>query len=70
MNKNSVIWFSDKIPDDNYFKNGSKDRQIWEAGDVDDTSRNDTDMFKNSNGHVKFDIPKVPVIFVLGKYGI
>lgn len=58
---------SDKIPDDKNFNKGSKDRQIWDADDTSETFRNDTDMFTHSNGHVKFDTPKVPVIFVLGK---
>lgn len=58
---------SDKIPDDKNFNNGSNDRQIWDADDTDETFRNDNEMFAHSNGHVKFDTPKVPVIFVLGK---
>jgi hypothetical protein len=56
------IFITDKIPDDEQFKIDSKD---WEEDDIDD--RNDTDMFAYTNGHVKFDTPKVPVIFVLGK---
>lgn len=67
VNVTYLILISDKIPDDNSFKIGSKDRQSWEADDIADTYRNDTGMFSNSNGHVKFDTPKVPVIFVLGK---
>uniref|UniRef100_A0A2S2NRY9 Adenylate kinase isoenzyme 5 n=1 Tax=Schizaphis graminum TaxID=13262 RepID=A0A2S2NRY9_SCHGA len=60
---------TDKIPDDEHFKNGSKDRQNWEADDIDNSNRNDTGMFAYTNGHVKFDTPKVPVIFVLGGPG-
>ncbi|XP_022174569.1 adenylate kinase isoenzyme 5 [Myzus persicae] len=60
---------TDKIPDDEQFKNGSKDRENWEADDTDNTNRNDTGMFAYTNGHVKFDTPKVPVIFVLGGPG-
>lgn len=63
----SFIIISDKIPDDKNFKNGSKGRQIWDADDIDEAYRNDTGMFTHNNGHVKFDSPKVPVIFVLGK---
>lgn len=57
---------SDKIPDDNNFNNGSQDRQVWEANDTEETSRNDTGMYTHNNGHVKFSTPRVPVIFVLG----
>lgn len=63
----TVLGFSDKIPDDKNFKNGSNNRQTWEADDTDEAYRNDTGMYSNSNGHVKFDVPRVPVIFVLGK---
>lgn len=62
-----TFFITDKIPDDEHFKNGSKDRQNWEADDIDNSNRNDTGMFPYTNGHVKFDTPKVPVIFVLGK---
>ncbi|KAE9528645.1 hypothetical protein AGLY_012220 [Aphis glycines] len=62
-------YHSNKIPDDEHFKNGSKDRQNWEADDIDNSNRNDTGMFPYTNGHVKFDTPKVPVIFVLGGPG-
>lgn len=64
----NLILISDKIPDDKNFKIGSKDGQNWEADDIEDTHRNDTGMYPHSNGHVKFDTPKVPVIFVLGRY--
>jgi len=40
---------------------------VWEADDTDGTFRNDTGMYTHNNGHVKFNAPKVPVIFVLGK---
>lgn len=62
-----MFGYSDKIPDDKNFKNGSKDKEIWDADDVDDTYGNDTGMYTNENGYVKFNTPKVPVIFVLGK---
>jgi len=65
-----TFFIADKIPDDEHFKNGSKDRHNWEADDIDDTNRNDTGMFAYTNGHVKFDTPKVPVIFVLGKHKV
>lgn len=61
-----IFVISDKVPDDKNLKNGSKDRQIWETDDTDDY-KNDMGMFTNSNGYVKFDTPKVPVIFVLGE---
>ncbi|XP_025198830.1 adenylate kinase isoenzyme 5 [Melanaphis sacchari] len=60
---------TDKIPDDEHFKNGSNGRQNWEADDIDNTNSNNTGMFPYTNGHVKFDTPKVPVIFVLGGPG-
>lgn len=61
-----LIFISDKVPDEKNFKNGPNDRQVWDANDLDETYRNDTDML-HSHSHVKFDTPKVPVIFVLGK---
>lgn len=61
--KNAKFLVSGKIPDNKNFKNGSNDGQNWEA---DDTDGNDTGMSSHNNGHVKFDTPKVPVIFVLG----
>ncbi|XP_025405073.1 adenylate kinase isoenzyme 5 [Sipha flava] len=60
---------TDKNPDDKHFENGPKERHIWEADDSDETYRNDTGMFTHINSHVKFDTPKVPVIFVLGGPG-
>ncbi|XP_015373047.1 PREDICTED: adenylate kinase isoenzyme 5 [Diuraphis noxia] len=60
---------TDKIPDDEHFKNGSKDRDNWEADDIENANKNDAGMFAYTNGHVKFDTPKVPVIFVLGGPG-
>jgi len=62
------FFITDKIPDDEHFKNGSRDRDNWEADDIDNSNRNDAGMFTYTNGHVKFDTPKVPVIFVLGKF--
>jgi hypothetical protein len=64
---NNRVIIPDKNPDDKHFENGPKERHIWEADDSDETYRNDTGMFTHINSHVKFDTPKVPVIFVLGK---
>lgn len=62
-----TLFITDKIPDDEHFQNGSKNRQSWEADDIGDTNRNDPGMLSYTHGHVKFDTPRVPVIFVLGK---
>lgn len=63
-----ILNVSDKIPDDKYFNNGSKDRHSWEADNADDTYGNDNNgTFSHDRGHVKFDAPRVPVIFVLGE---
>ncbi|VVC25870.1 Hypothetical protein CINCED_3A019684 [Cinara cedri] len=60
---------TDRIPDEKNYKNGSKDRHSWDADDNNETYGNNGGTYSHEHGHVKFDTPKVPVIFVLGGPG-